>query len=142
MVLRQVFLIVQKLINFIKFKREVDSSRPLIIEDEQYVPSRGWAEIIKKVYEVDPLIFILGEMLGLNSIIGSKILEISKDNYRQKLSRARKKVYAFLKGNCGLINKSNPCHCEKKQKHLSILELLIRIIFSSIKIILLRIIRC
>ncbi len=26
------------------------------IEDEQYVPSRGWAEMIKKVYEVDPLI--------------------------------------------------------------------------------------
>jgi len=64
------------------------------------------------------LIFILGEMLGLNSTIGSKILEISKDNYRQKLSRARKKVYAFLKDKCGLINKSNPCHCEKKTKAL------------------------
>ena len=56
MVLRQVFLILQKLINFIKFKREVAPSRPLIMEDEQYVPSRGWAEMIKKVYEVDPLI--------------------------------------------------------------------------------------
>ena len=31
-------------------KREVAPSRPLIIEDEQYVPSRGWAEMIKKVY--------------------------------------------------------------------------------------------
>ena len=39
-----------------KRKREVAPSRPLIIEDEQYVPSRGWAEMIKKVYEVDPLI--------------------------------------------------------------------------------------
>jgi len=37
-------------------KREVAPSRPLIIEDEQYVPSRGWAEMIKKAYEVDPLI--------------------------------------------------------------------------------------
>jgi len=37
-------------------KREVAPSRPLIIEDEQYVPSRGWAEMIKKVYDVDPLI--------------------------------------------------------------------------------------
>ena len=26
-------------------KREVDPSRPLIIEDEQYVPSKGWAEM-------------------------------------------------------------------------------------------------
>lgn len=56
MVLRQVFLILQNLINFIKFKRKVDPSRPLIIEDEQYVPSRCWAESTKKVYEVDPCI--------------------------------------------------------------------------------------
>jgi len=35
----------------------VDSSHPLIIEQEHhYVPSRGWAEMIRKVYEVDPLI--------------------------------------------------------------------------------------
>jgi len=56
MVLRQVFLILQNLINLIKFKREVDPCRPLIIEDEQYVPSRGWAKMVKKVYKVDPLI--------------------------------------------------------------------------------------
>ena len=56
MVLRRVFLILQKLINFIKSKREVVPSPPLIIEDEQYVPSRGWAEMIKKAYEADPLI--------------------------------------------------------------------------------------
>jgi hypothetical protein len=37
-------------------KREVAPSHPLIIEDEQYVPSRGWAEMIKKVYEVDHFI--------------------------------------------------------------------------------------
>ncbi len=35
-----------------------------------------------------------------------------------KKSRAEKKVYAFLKEKCGLINKSNPCHCEKKTKTL------------------------
>ncbi|MBS3820042.1 hypothetical protein KGY73_11160 [bacterium] len=30
---------------------------PLIIEDENpFIPSKGWAEMIKKVYEIDPLI--------------------------------------------------------------------------------------
>ena len=30
---------------------------PPIIEDEvSFVPSRGWAEMIRKVYEIDPLI--------------------------------------------------------------------------------------
>ena len=37
-------------------KAEADSSHPQIIEDETpFVPSRGWAEMIRKVYEVDPL---------------------------------------------------------------------------------------
>jgi len=32
-------------------------SHPPIIEDEpNYVPSQGWAEMIRKVYEVDPLL--------------------------------------------------------------------------------------
>jgi hypothetical protein len=56
MVLRQVFLILQNLINFIKFRREVDPSSPLIIADDQHIPSRDWAQMIKEVYEVDPLI--------------------------------------------------------------------------------------
>ena len=35
----------------------VSPSHPPIIEDETpFVPSRGWAEVIKKVYQIDPLI--------------------------------------------------------------------------------------
>ena len=38
-------------------KRGVDPSHPPIIEDETlFVPSRGWAKMIKKVYQIDPLI--------------------------------------------------------------------------------------
>ncbi|MFQ6109960.1 MAG: transposase [Candidatus Aminicenantales bacterium] len=38
-------------------KAGVDSSHPPIIEDEApFVPSRGWAEMIRKVYETDPLL--------------------------------------------------------------------------------------
>ena len=39
------------------------------------------------------LIFILGEILGIGNTIGSEIFGISKCNYRQKLFRARKKVF-------------------------------------------------
>ncbi len=62
------------------------------------------------------LIFILGSLFGVNDDIGSEILEISKDNFRQKLSRARKQISSFMTDKCGLMNKSNPCHCEKKTK--------------------------
>lgn len=62
------------------------------------------------------LIFILGSMFSVNDETGSEILEISKDNYRQKLSRARKQLANFMNNKCGLINKDNPCHCAKKTK--------------------------
>ncbi len=40
-----------------KRKAGIDPSCPPIIEDEtSFVPSRGWAEMIRKVYEIDPLI--------------------------------------------------------------------------------------
>ena len=40
-----------------KKKAGVDPSCPPIIEDEaSFIPSSGWAEMIKKVYEIDPLI--------------------------------------------------------------------------------------
>ena len=38
-------------------KVEVLPSHPPIIEEEErFVPSKGWAEMIRKVYEVDPLL--------------------------------------------------------------------------------------
>ncbi len=40
-----------------KRKTGDDSSHPPIIDDEvSFVPSKGWAEMIRKVFEVDPLI--------------------------------------------------------------------------------------
>jgi RNA polymerase sigma factor (sigma-70 family) len=64
------------------------------------------------------VIFILGALFGVNDKTGSEIMEISRDNFRQKLFRARKELYNFMKNKCGLIKKSNPCHCSKKTKAL------------------------
>ncbi len=62
------------------------------------------------------LIFILGNIFGVNDEIGSEIMEISKVNFRQKLSRARRQLANFMTNKCGLMDKSNPCHCNKKTK--------------------------
>jgi RNA polymerase sigma factor (sigma-70 family) len=64
------------------------------------------------------VIFILGALLGVNDKTGSEIMQISKDNFRQKLFRARKELYNFMNDKCGLINKNNPCRCGKKTKAL------------------------
>jgi RNA polymerase sigma factor (sigma-70 family) len=59
-------------------------------------------------------VFVLGEIMRLPHRQSAEILEITPDNYRQKLSRARRDLFNFMENKCGLINKSNPCRCEKK----------------------------
>lgn len=62
------------------------------------------------------IIYILGEIFGVDHNLGSELLEISRDNFRQKLSCARKDLYQFMNHKCGLINSKNPCRCAKKTK--------------------------
>ena len=62
------------------------------------------------------LVFILGELFNINRDLGANLLNISKDNFRQKLSRARKDLYNFMNKKCGLIRKDNPCRCSSKTK--------------------------
>ncbi len=64
------------------------------------------------------MIYTLGVIFGVTDAVGSEILEITKDNYRQKLSRARKDIRNFMQDRCGLVNPANPCHCKKKTKVL------------------------
>ena len=64
------------------------------------------------------LTFILGEVFGVSDRIGGEILEISRDLFRQRLSRARNKLYDFMREKCGLIQDRNPCHCDRKMKAL------------------------
>ncbi len=62
------------------------------------------------------LIFILGEIFKVSDAVGSELLEISRANFRQKLSRSRKDLYNFMNGKCGLVNQNNPCRCARKTK--------------------------
>lgn len=60
------------------------------------------------------LIYIIGELFEFPDSVGSEIMEISKENFRVKLHRAKKQLYNFMNHKCGLINKSNPCRCHRK----------------------------
>jgi len=64
------------------------------------------------------LVFILGVIFQVSDKVGSEILDISRDNFRQKLSRARKQIINFMENKCGLMNRANPCSCERKTKAL------------------------
>jgi len=62
------------------------------------------------------LIYVLGEIFGVTDSVGAELLEISRDNFRQKLSRARRDLHNFMQNQCGLINKANPCRCARKTR--------------------------
>ncbi|MFT5823451.1 MAG: RNA polymerase sigma factor (sigma-70 family) [Crocinitomix sp.] len=62
------------------------------------------------------LIYLLGDSFGIDHNVGAEIFRISKQNFRVKLSRARKELHNYMENRCGLINKSNPCRCTKKAK--------------------------
>jgi RNA polymerase sigma factor (sigma-70 family) len=62
------------------------------------------------------LAFILGAVMGLDSRVGGELLEVSADNFRQVLSRARRQLASFMDGRCGLINDANACRCAAKTR--------------------------
>jgi len=60
------------------------------------------------------LVYVLAEIFGVTDAIGAELLEISRPNFRQKLSRARRDLHSFLQNQCGLVNTANPCRCARK----------------------------
>lgn len=58
--------------------------------------------------------YILGDILEMEHSEASKVLSLSKDNFRQQLSRARAKVVQFTHESCGLVNSCSKCSCDKK----------------------------
>ncbi len=60
------------------------------------------------------LVYIIGDVFEADHNLGAEMLDISKDNYRKRLSRARNDLYNFMNNKCGLVNKNNPCRCHKK----------------------------
>lgn len=62
------------------------------------------------------IVLILGSIFNLKSNIAAEILEITPENFRKQLSRAKADLYQFMDNKCGLINAENPCRCQKKTK--------------------------
>lgn len=60
--------------------------------------------------------YILGEIFELNSHEAAEILNISSAAFRQRLSRARKRIRDFMQHRCGIINPANRCRCAARIK--------------------------
>lgn len=86
---------------------------PLLVEEAKISCTTGMLLCLDRKQR---LIFTLGEIFGASDTVGSEILEITPDNFRQGLSRARRDLYRFMHGQCGLVNLNNPCRCARKTR--------------------------
>jgi len=86
---------------------------PLLVEEAKISCTTGMLLCLDRRQR---LIFTLGAIFGASDAVGGEILETTADNFRQSLSRARRDLYQFMHGQCGLVNAMNPCRCPKKTK--------------------------
>ena len=62
------------------------------------------------------LSYILGAIFEVTDVVAAEVLEISPENFRQRLARARRDLRNFMSDKCGLVNPANPCRCAKKTR--------------------------
>ena len=64
----------------------------------------------------DRFAYILGKLFALPGRECAEIAGVTEDAFRQRLSRAARKVESFMNRNCGLVNANATCHCRKRIK--------------------------
>lgn len=62
------------------------------------------------------LAYVLGSIFSVPDTLAAEILEIPAATFRKRLQRARADLHNFMNGQCGLINKDNPCRCARKTR--------------------------
>lgn len=60
------------------------------------------------------VVYVLADVLGVSAAEGAEICEVSPDAYRQRLSRARRRVRGHLREHCGLVSEQAPCRCDRR----------------------------
>ena len=62
--------------------------------------------------------YVLCEVFDLDTHTAAQVLGISDAAFRQRLSRARRRLEAFMAPHCGLISSQARCTCERQAKAL------------------------
>jgi len=58
--------------------------------------------------------YLLGDVFGLSGAEAAEVLGIDPAAYRKRLSRARTRLYDFVRGWCGVYDAANPCRCARE----------------------------
>src|SRR5216684_3014383 len=93
--------------------KTVPVDAPLLIEEAKNGCTMGMLLCLDRKQR---LTFTLGAIFGVSDAVGADVLEMTADNFRQCLARARRDLHNFMNHQCGLVNKNNPCRCPKKTR--------------------------
>jgi RNA polymerase sigma factor (sigma-70 family) len=83
----------------------------LLVEEVKIGCSQGMLLCLDRDHR---LAYVLGEVFRLTGEEGAEILGISPAAFRQRLSRARRRLHGFMEGQCGIVNPANPCRCARR----------------------------
>jgi RNA polymerase sigma factor (sigma-70 family) len=112
-------------LNFVEYGRGLDATPDLDLPDPNTVPVDlklmvdearigCTSGLLLCLNREQRLVYILADIFGVSDRVGAELLEISRDNFRQKASRARRDLHSFMQNQCGLVNTANPCRCAEK----------------------------
>ena len=91
--------------------RDVPVDVQLLVDEARITCSSGMLLCLTREQR---LVYILGAIFNVSDAVGAELLDTTRDNFRQKLSRARRDLHNFMQDKCGLVNQANPCRCAKK----------------------------
>lgn len=90
---------------------QTEAEQRLLVEEAKL----GCANAMLQCLDLeDRMVYVLGEILMVSSKEGAEITGLSSANFRQRLSRSRKRLLTFLTGNCGVVAASNACRCSHR----------------------------
>ncbi|MDN5204530.1 RNA polymerase sigma factor [Fulvivirgaceae bacterium BMA10] len=113
-----------KEVSFDEYANQIDTGQSAMI---RYTNNEGEIGLLEEEVKVscthgllhclnpaNRLIYVLGDVLDLNSKEAAEILEITPSSFRKQLSRSRERIKNFLTAKCGLVNPNNSCRCKRK----------------------------
>jgi RNA polymerase sigma factor (sigma-70 family) len=58
--------------------------------------------------------YLLADVAGLTDVEGARVLDCSREAFRQRVSRARRTLKRVIDNRCGLVDPANPCRCGRQ----------------------------
>jgi RNA polymerase sigma factor (sigma-70 family) len=58
--------------------------------------------------------YLLADVIGLTDVEGAKILDCTREAFRQRVARSRRTLRQVIDQRCGLVDPANPCRCGRQ----------------------------